>query len=533
MIAAISSTPRKRDFFSLCLFFLAGQLLIQTAVCRELTVIEAAGKRIYTQGIDQQGRAFDALVGEADIPLPSTALPCSGCHGENAEGGEEGGVKPPPLTWTFLTKHYGHIHSNKRRHPAFTEESFAATLREGVDPANNRLDATMPRFRLSDENIKALVSYLKLITTETEEGITDSTIRVGTLVPMSGQLGMLGDVMLSALRFMIKRQNMQGGLYGRRIELIAESYDENRELTLSNLERLLDEHDVFALLSPFIVGIENEAAALSAGYKIPVIAPFSQINGSPNYNLEYLFYLRSSFREQAKALLKYYSEISDSTGNGILFIRNTGVLDSVAAALHEESEVRDLRLREVSINQARQSWDDLISSGRENNEQMVFFYGSGTDLLHFLQRADQMDWHPLVSLPEALVGFDLFSLPKSFSNRVYLTHPDPVGEKRYRSTDMIEAFFNSNFSSQSNLEIQLAALNAVAVFNECLKRTGRKISRARFIEAIESLKEWDSTIGPAISFGSNRRVATQGTRIICVDIANHNYRLISEWFALN
>ncbi len=522
----------KVTHYALCLISCVNLSWIDRIAAGELTELEAAGKRIYTEGINRQGREFDALVGETDVALPSTTLPCAGCHGKNAEGGEEGGVRPPPLAWSYLSKHYGHAHANGRRHQAFTTASFARNLREGLDPGDNRLDTTMPRYALTDADIEALVSYLKLISAETAQGISESSIRIGTLVPRSGPLAGAGEAMLAALKFHIDRQNARGGLYGRKLELVVESYTSEREKTLANLQRLVEEGEIFALVSPFLVGIENEGAELSASYKIPVVAPFSQFHGGQHADLEYMFYLRSGFREQARALLTYFAKHAEAPGN-LLLIRPAGVLDGVGEALATEAEKRGWTLQEAPLEHVRDAWADLVETGRKNHVQLVFFYGSSSDMDRFLSEADRLNWHPMVTLPEALIGSDVFKLPVGFSDRLYLTHPDPVGKDRYRSTALIEAFFDSGLSTPANLELQLAALNAAQVFNECLKRTGRDISHEKFVAALESLNGWDSDIGPRISFGVNRRVASQGSRIVSVDIVNRSYTLVSAWLGLD
>lgn len=518
----------------LCLLMVSygGPLFFNFVQAEELNYQEALGKRIYTEGINSLGETYDAVIGEADITLPSSTLPCAGCHGDRAEGGEEGGVRPPPLAWSHLTKHYGHIHGNGRRHPAFTEASFAESLRQGHDPAGNRLDTTMPRFHLSDEDIEALISYLKWIPSESADGVTETVIRLGTLVPRTGRLANTGDSILSALGFLIDRINSRGGLFGRKLELVVASYEENRQSTLENLEKMLREQSVFALVSPFFVGIEDSGAELSARYKVPVVGPYSQIHSSQDSGLDYLFYLRSGFREQARALIRYHDS-NVGTKSSILIVRPSGVLDGVIESIKAEATDLGWVSRDYPIERARRSWDDLVAREVNNNDDLVLFYGTDQDLTGFLTAADLAGWYPSVMVPEALIGSNLFNQPLSFSERIFLTHPDPVGKSKFRPTRMMNAFLRSESLNRVFLETQLAALNAIQVTDEGLRRAGRELTRDKFVQAVESLTEWDSSIGPNISFSANRRVASQGSRIVSVDINDRSYRLVSDWFEID
>ena len=51
-----------------------------------LTPEEAAGKRLYREGLSASGEAIMARVGAADMLLPATSLPCANCHGADGPG---------------------------------------------------------------------------------------------------------------------------------------------------------------------------------------------------------------------------------------------------------------------------------------------------------------------------------------------------------------------------------------------------------------------------------------------------------------
>jgi hypothetical protein len=105
---------------------------------------EAAGRRLYLEGVRPSGEPLRALVGFGQTPLSGQAVACGNCHGADGQGRPEGGVLPLAIGWEELTKPYGHAHAS-RRHGAFDERSFARAVNEGLDPAGNRLDWPMPK----------------------------------------------------------------------------------------------------------------------------------------------------------------------------------------------------------------------------------------------------------------------------------------------------------------------------------------------------------------------------------------------------
>jgi mono/diheme cytochrome c family protein len=147
----------------------------------ELSPQEKRGKAFYLRGETASGQGVTALMGEIDVP--ASTMTCAGCHGIRGEGIKEGGVTAGPLTWSYLTKPYGHTDEGGRKHGPFSETSFLRMLTAGLDPAGNKLAVAMPAYRMSQEDMANLIAYLKQIETDTDPGISDTTIVLGTVLP--------------------------------------------------------------------------------------------------------------------------------------------------------------------------------------------------------------------------------------------------------------------------------------------------------------------------------------------------------------
>lgn len=152
-----------------------------TAQTRPLTPQEKRGKTIYQRGESPSGREMTAVVGEVD--LPASTLTCAGCHGARGEGKTAGGVTAGALDWSHLVKPHGHTHPSGRRHGPFKEASFARSVREGFDPDGNELFMTMPRYKMSDEDVADLVAYLKRVGDEPGAETTKDGTRIDTDPP--------------------------------------------------------------------------------------------------------------------------------------------------------------------------------------------------------------------------------------------------------------------------------------------------------------------------------------------------------------
>ena len=106
-----------------------------------------------------------------------------------------------------------------------------------------------------------------------EVGVTRDLIKIGTSQDLSGPSVFYGKGYLQGMNVFLKSINEQGGIHGRKIELVAydDAYEPSR--TVSNFKRLVYEDKVFCLLQIF--GTPNTLALLPLieQEKIPLIAP--------------------------------------------------------------------------------------------------------------------------------------------------------------------------------------------------------------------------------------------------------------------
>src|SRR5687768_14081325 len=236
---------------------------------RPLTPAERRGKAIYFRGETSSKREVTAMIGDVDVP--TSTVNCAGCHGRRGEGKTEGDVTAGNLTWTNMIKPYGHTHPSGRKHTAFDEKLFTRALVQGSDPTGNQLAVAMPRYEISPEDIADLVAYLKVIETDRDPGLTDTTITIATILPKSGPLAEIGAAMKDVLTAYFANVNDKGGIYNRRIELQTIEAGADAATTAANAKSYLQNREVFALVSGLSAGADKELASLTRETEIPFV----------------------------------------------------------------------------------------------------------------------------------------------------------------------------------------------------------------------------------------------------------------------
>ena len=72
--------------------------------------------------------------------------------------------------------------SGHRQRPAYTDQTLARAMRDGIDPTGRAFEPAMPRFDLDDHHMAALIAYLMTLQAEPSEGVTVDEIQFATVV---------------------------------------------------------------------------------------------------------------------------------------------------------------------------------------------------------------------------------------------------------------------------------------------------------------------------------------------------------------
>ena len=498
---------------------------------RELTLQEKRGKAFYLRGESASGQEITAMMGEVDVP--ATTLTCAGCHGNRGEGRTEGGVTAGNMSWGYLTKPYGHSDEGGRKHAAFTEAAFIRSLTAGLDPAGNKFAVAMPTYRMPQEDMANLIAYLKRIETDTDPGLTDNTLVLGTVLPDKASLNGLAQSMGDVLQAYFAEINGRGGIYNRKIELRV-TYGDSKT-TVANAKRLIDDDQVFAMVSGLTAGAEDGVAALAQEKEVPIVGPSTLLpqRGSPLNR--YIFYLLPGLKEQARALALFAAKkIEPAKSRAAIISPDFEFNRSIAAALEEQakksrwSAVTTTHYSREQLN-ATQFVNDLKQKGVET----VFLLGSGIEVSAILKAADSAGWTPSFYMLGSLVGRNVGdSFSAKMKDKVFLAFPTVPADVSASGAAEYSGLLQRNKLDSTHAAAQASAIAAARILVHALELCGKDLSRERLITALEGLYEYDTGLMPKITFGPNRRIGALGAYVVTIDPEKKLFPASVEWVAV-
>ncbi len=504
-----------------------------TSAAGPLNPEEQRGKQIYVAGTSASGRAIKALLGDESLEMEASMAPCASCHASDGRGNPEGGVTPSNISWESLTKTYGVTHASGRNSGPYTPALLKRAIQEGIDSAGNRLGAAMPKYSMAAEDFGDLIAYLKRLGSDLDPGLSETAIRVGTVLPLQGPLAGLGSDLNALLTAYFERVNRQGGIYSRRIDLRVVETAETPEATRIKVSSFVERERIFALVGSLAPGMDRDLPALVEQLRIPLVGPLAVSPQAKPVAERNTFYLLSGLGQQARALVAYaIQKVGKIPVIGIVYPRDD-LLQDIAEQIEEQCKrsgcgavSKSLYPRApVSIT------PEMVRALRENGVSAVVFLGTGQELNAFLKAAEPAAWTPYVLALGSSVSADLFKASPRWKNRIFLAFP--MAPSDLTPAGLGECFDDKRppLISSRYLAYQVSACASAIVFVEALRRAGRDLSRGKLLAALESFNEFQTGLTPVITYGPNRRVGALGAQLVAVDVEKQEFGRNAEWIS--
>lgn len=493
---------------------------------------QTRGKQIYFKGTSPRGTEIVAVVGDEGAMLPGSAMPCGSCHGSDGLGRPEGGLIPLDIRWSELVKTYGHVHQNGRRHPAYDEESFARSMYGGVDPANNRLDRSMPFYQMSREDMADLIAYMKVLEHDFDPGVSDDRVQVATLLPLAGPAGETGQAMAMVMQGYFENINKKGGIFGRRIDLLAVPFGASAEASLGNLQQALVTEGAFAVVGAYTIGFDEAMLNMLRDENVPLVGPFTLDPGDAFLDAA-AFYIYAGFDDQARALADQAVMQGANPEKIVVVSPEGGYFNDPVRAVRDQVRAKSGAGAPDEAHYASGGFDATAFAERIANYEALIFLGPQNDVEPLLAALDARGSSPRVYLLSSLMSQPLFNAPAAFDKRILVAYPTLSSDMSAKGREEYQALVETYSLPRDHVQAQMAALAAAKLLVEGMRRAGRDLSRVKLVEGIESLFAFETGVTPPLSYGPNRRIGARGAHIVVVDLANKRYAPVGDsWYEL-
>lgn len=508
--------------------------IVSFAYADELTAKELLGRKIYRDGSDSSKSEITATLGVTEDSVSATTFACANCHGLEGEGKQEGGLNVPAITSQHLFTNTYLISSPRR---IYNESTLIRAISKGINAQSNLLSPAMPRYGLTDYQAQALLAYLKRLgsASDVDSGITASEVQLGALLPLSGPLAATGKTLKATLDACIAELNSQGPFYGRKLTLTTVDSGNTKEEILASTKRVISETKPFALISGYFPEITSDLSELLVQERVPVIASLSFAPKETSIPASLFFYFLPSYADQSRALVDYWlnhlakDNENRSSKPKLALVYNDRTVDlNVTSAIREQLQRYNLDvITEVVMSQSSQKPAlDQLTKLETAQPDAIFFLGNTKELEEFNKLMAKMEHQSILLGLLAMLGSDIMNISDLAITKMLLASPFDLNDPGLQKFAAMLDRYSVSLESPGLQRIACASINFAG---EGLKRTGKHLSRAKFIQSLDEIENFPVEIMPPLQFDPNNRHGVRGAYILTIDTKAGTLSSLSAW----
>ncbi|MBE0624791.1 MAG: ABC transporter substrate-binding protein [Burkholderiales bacterium] len=327
-------------------------------------------------------------------------------------------------------------------------------------------------------------------TSSAETGVSPNAVLLGQSVALTGPAAALGTDMRMGAKVYFDHVNSKGGVYGRKIELLTldDGYEPAR--TVPNTKKLIEEEKVFALFG--YVGTPTSAAALPifTQARVPFFGPFTGAELLRDPFNSYIFNVRASYYDETEKIVEQL--VSTGAKNIAVFYQNDAYGQAGLKGVERAMARRNLKISATgtvernTVNVAAAT--RTIGAAKPDAVVMISAYKSCGEFIRQMKKAGSAAQFYNVSFvgSQALAdNLDRDGVGVAISQVM----PFPWGAsvpvvKEYQQ--LMRKAGQKDFTFTS-----VEGYVAAKIFVEGLRRTGKDLSREKFITALESMNDVD------------------------------------------
>ncbi|MNE26369.1 hypothetical protein D3C80_1197320 [compost metagenome] len=307
--------------------------------------------------------------------------------------------------------------------------------------------------------------------------------------------------------------NQQGGVHGRRLELVVLDPGSDPQSAEQALRQLLEHEQVFSLITPLAPMLDQRLAPVLAQQNVPLIGSTPRSGGSAQ-----IFDPLPGLPVQLLSLAGHAREALGLGPDGLRVV----YAGNEQAPLAEQ--VREQLVQQGWAPGAIQAFDGQAVAG-----QGIVFLGRAqafADLATALQAAGRKPY--LFAASSQVVG-GLASLSEQWSQRVFLAYPFVPEDWTEQGLATLAGLQQRQGLDPRQASLQVNTLCALRLLTEALKQIGRDASREQLITALEGLHDVTTGLTPALGFGPGRRQGMAGAHVVAVALPGPRFTSVTPY----
>ena len=348
-------------------------------------------------------------------------------------------------------------------------------------------------------------------------GVTDTEIRFGISAPFSGPAKELGQNMKLGIEAAFNVANANGGVFGRKLRLIAadDGYEPSR--TTGTMAQLYEKDQVFGMIGN--VGTPTAVVALPYALDRKMLF-FGAFTGAGLLRSDppdrYVFNYRSSYAEETAAVVNYLVKVKRLAPEQIaVFAQQDAYGDAGFAGV--EKAIRSLRggndtpIVRLGYQRNTVDVDDAVAELQQVQQQraqlpikaviMVPAYRAAAKFIEKTRdRYPDMIYTSVSFVGSTALANELMLLGKKYAAGVIVTQVVPALEGHSSLVLDYKSALAKYFPGEAPDYVSLEGYVDATVLVAALKQNGAQLDNEKLVATFENLRDLDIGLGAPVNF---------------------------------
>lgn len=347
-------------------------------------------------------------------------------------------------------------------------------------------------------------------------GVTDNTIKIGMYGPLTGSQSGWGYPVMNGAAMIYKQINDQGGIYGRKIEVVQEDGACDSAKTLAAVKKLIYRDEVFMINSGICSGPTMAAKPELMRNKVPTMLFAASLDAITAPVARYMFTVAPTGRQDGRSIGEFVKSIPGARRVAIVghadewaksksdafkeVVKSAGL--EVVADETIEKNVTDAAAQVLAVKRSKADAVVLLTYPGPTAAFLRDAYKYGLKA-KFVGNNSLID---MAALADRVGNID--ALQTTF---VTATIVGPIGSSQLAPYELLlTKYFPKDTPKADSFYGTASAITVV----EALKRAGKDLTREKFVDALENMRGYDAGIAPcSINFSPENHQGCQAQTV--------------------
>lgn len=343
------------------------------------------------------------------------------------------------------------------------------------------------------------------------QGVTDTTIKLGSFTPLTGPVADPGSSGLAGLQYAIDEVNAAGGIDGRQLELVVEDDQYDASVALQAARRLNESDEVFAFVGG--VGTPNFVGVLPyiKQNAIPSVGPYAPSNQIGIMDNPDVFMIWPNFIDEFDVAVSWMME--NEPVESISLVQQVGdVGDDALTGIEKALDGTGMELTTIqTVEPTTTDFSAIAQALRNADTEMVMFIAGPVVVGQVIQAMAQIGYTPrLLGQSDMTDESWLSEFGDVGEDMIVATKVAPFGSDDPLVQEFVDKWTASEGSAPSMWNAAGYTQGLVTI--EGL-RTAPALTRDCFEFALETMSGFETGLIPPVTFAFDSR---QGTNAVGV-----------------